>query len=85
MDRDVIYPSSRNGSQRTSAAALTMARENLESARAALDRAVAALPDVDGDEAMATPKLLLLLVGAVKARENLDKLEALRTSHFAEA
>jgi len=52
-----------------------MARRTLEEARSALDLAVAALPDVGGDEAMATPALLSLLVGAVRAKEHLIKLE----------
>jgi hypothetical protein len=55
MDREGIYPSRRNGSERGGPPELTLAREKLESAREALDRAVAALPDVDGDEAMVHP------------------------------
>jgi len=47
--------------------------------------ALAALPDVDGDEAMATPALLLLLLGAVKAKEHLSTLEALLPGEPAEA
>ncbi len=54
------------------------ARLTLAEARSRLDSAVAGLPDVDADEAMATPEILLLLVGAVRAKERLDELEALR-------
>jgi hypothetical protein len=35
------------------------------------------MPEIDGDEAMATPKLLMLLVGAVDAKKRLDALLAL--------
>ena len=47
--------------------------------------AVAALPDIDGDEAMATPSLLLLLFGAVRAKEQLSDLEAQLAGKLAEA
>jgi hypothetical protein len=85
MNPDAIDPGSRTGVRRDVAAEVTSARKTLETARSALDRAVAALPDVDGDEAMATPALLLLLLGAVKAKEHLSRLEALQAAHFAEA
>jgi hypothetical protein len=85
MDPDAIDPGNRTGGRRDVAAEVTIARKALETARSALDRAVAALPDIDGDEAMATPTLLLLLFGAVKAKEHLSRLEALHTPHFAEA
>jgi hypothetical protein len=52
------------------------ARQTLEEARTRLDSAVAGLTAVDGDEAMATPELLVLLVGAVAAKERLDALQA---------
>ena len=58
------------------AADVGIARRTLYDARARLDAAVAGLPDVDGDEAMATPDLLVLLVGAVRAKARLDELEA---------
>jgi hypothetical protein len=85
MDREGIDPGNRTGAGRDGAVEVTLARKTLETARAALDRAVAALPDVDGDEAMATPALLLLLFGAVKAKAHLSRLEALRAGHFAGA
>ena len=66
-------------------AEVTLARERLQNARSALDLAVGALPDVDGEETMATPRLLLLLFGAVRAKEDLDKLEALLPGKVAEA
>jgi len=52
------------------------ARRMLVNARSRLDSAVAGLPD--GDEAMASPELLLLLDGAVRAKERLSELEAKR-------
>jgi hypothetical protein len=85
MDPDGIDPGNRTEAGRDVAAEVTLARKTLETARSALDLAVAALPDVDGDEAMATPALLLLLFGAVKAKEHLSQLEALHAGHFAEA
>jgi hypothetical protein len=59
------------------AAEVSLARKMLEDARSELDLAVAALPNPDGDAAMATPALLTLLVGAVRAKEHLTKLEIL--------
>jgi hypothetical protein len=85
MDPDRIDPDNRNGTGRDVAVEVTLARETLEKARSALDRAVAALPDIDGDEAMATPSLLLLLFGAVTAKEHLGELEALMVGKRAEA
>ena len=67
------------------AAEVAVARETLRDARSALDTAVAALPDVDGDEAMATPTLLLLLFGAVRAKKHLSDLEAQLAGKMAEA
>jgi hypothetical protein len=75
----------RTGGRGDVAVELALARKALEEARSALDQAVAGLPDIDGDEAMATPALLLLLFGAVRAKEHLGRLEALQARHFAEA
>jgi len=85
MGPDAIDLTNRNGDGRDVAAEVTVARKALEKARSALDQAVACLPDIDGDEAMATPTLLLLLFGAVRAKETLGRLEALQARHFAEA
>jgi hypothetical protein len=85
MDQGGIDPRNRSGPRRDVAAEVAMARETLRSARSALDSAVAALPDIDGDEAMATPALLLLLFGAVRARKHLSALEAQLTGILAEA
>jgi hypothetical protein len=60
---------------RPDAADVATARHKLTSARSRLDSAVANLPDIDGDDAMATPELLLLLVDAVRAKERLDLLQ----------
>jgi hypothetical protein len=76
MDPGGIDPPHRSGRRRDVAAEVAVARETLRHARSALDSAVAALPEVDGDEAMATPTLLLLLFGAVRAKEHLSELEA---------
>ena len=62
-----------------------LARNRLQNARSALDLVVGAMPDIDGEETMATPRLLLLLLGAVRAKEDLDKLEALLPGKVAEA
>ena len=64
---------------------LTLARKRLQSARSALDLAVGAQPAGAGEETMATPRLLLLLLGAVRAKEDLDRLEALLPGRLAEA
>jgi hypothetical protein len=85
MDPDGIDLLEAYGTRGDVAAAVTRARATLQTARSALDVAVAALPDVDGDEAMATPTLLLLLFGAVRAKEHLDDLEALLATRVAEA
>ena len=85
MDRGGIDPLNQNRRGRDVSAEVTSARETLQNARSALDLAVAALPDVDGDEAMATPALLLLLFGAVRAKEHLSKLEAQLGGKLAEA
>jgi hypothetical protein len=55
------------------------ARKLLEVARGSLDEAVAALPGLEGDERMATPALLALLLNAVRAKRQLDSLELLVT------
>lgn len=61
------------------------ARQVLALARADLDAAVASLPDVDGDEAMATPTLLALLLQAVTAKGHLSALEVVLTAQQAGA
>jgi len=56
------------------------ARKLLEVARSSLDEAVAALPGLEGgDDRMATPALLGLLLNAVRAKRQLDSLEVLVT------
>jgi len=59
------------------AARVTAARSNLQAARDNLDRAVAALPDGEADNAMVTPVLLALLFRVVEARRHLEGLELL--------
>jgi hypothetical protein len=56
--------------------AVAAARQALATARADLDAAVVALPEVDGDEGMATPGLVALLIRAVAAKDRLDELES---------
>jgi hypothetical protein len=85
MDPGGIDLLNRSGRGRDVAAEVAVAREKLRNARSALDSAVAALPDVNGDEAMATPTLLLLLFGAVRAKEHLSELEARLAGKLAEA
>ena len=85
MDQGGIDPADRSGPRRDVAAEVAAARQTLRNARSALDSAVAALPDVDGDEAMATPVLLLLLFGAARAKEQLGELEAQLAGKLAEA
>lgn len=63
--------------ERKSTTDIDLAREVLANARAALDRAVAALPVSRGNEEMAPPHLLPLLVRAVRARHHLRTLETL--------
>ncbi|HEY2901915.1 MAG TPA: hypothetical protein VGL59_15130 [Polyangia bacterium] len=65
------------GRERGGAAEVAAARKSLDDARNDLDAAVAALPDIDGDEAMASPVLVALLVRAVKAKKHLKGLEVL--------
>jgi hypothetical protein len=57
------------------AADVVAARQALSSARADLDQAVAAAPEIDGEEALASPGLLALLLRAVSAKNHLDHLE----------
>ena len=67
------------------AADVIRARQALEQARDELDLALAVLPQVDCDKAMATPALLSLLLGAVTAKNHLKYLEALMVKGPAEA
>jgi len=54
---------------------LTQARESLEGACRALDDAVMALPNARGDDVMATPGLVALLLRVVVARREVSQLE----------
>jgi len=54
------------------------ARRLLGSARDCLDAALAAMPGAGQDAVMVTPGLLSLLLHAVEARREVDRLEALR-------
>jgi hypothetical protein len=58
-------------------ARLSAARRVLGTARDSLDAAMAAMPGAGQDAVMATPGLLSLLLRAVQARRELDRLEAL--------
>ena len=60
-------------------ARVTAARGVLQTARDNLDEAVTGIPDHEGDNAMATPALLTLLLRAVEARRRLDGLEHMLT------
>ncbi|HVZ85819.1 MAG TPA: hypothetical protein VHG72_02550 [Polyangia bacterium] len=53
------------------------ARGVLGGARDRLDAALAAIPGAEQDAVMATPRLLSLLLRAVEARREVDRLEAL--------
>jgi len=55
----------------------TEARGLLQVARGDLDEAMAALPDGDGDNAMATPALLALVLRVLEARRRVDGLDLL--------
>jgi hypothetical protein len=57
------------------AADVVAARRALSIARADLDEAMAAVPESDGEEALASPGLLALLLRAVSAKNHLDHLE----------
>ena len=73
MDSSAIDPPKARGRRRDVAAEVALARHALRTAQAAVDMAVAALPDI---EATATPTLLLLLSSAVRATQDLIELEA---------
>jgi hypothetical protein len=64
------------------AADVVAARQALSLARADLDEAVAAAPEVDGEEALASPGLLALLLRAVSAKNHLDHLELSATTQL---
>jgi len=51
---------------------LAAARRALSTARDELDNAVAAVPEIDGQETIASPLLMALLLRAVKAKNHLD-------------
>ena len=57
------------------AADVVAARWALSVARADLDEAVAAVPEIDGEEALASPGILALLLRAVSAKNHLHPLE----------
>jgi hypothetical protein len=59
---------------------VVLARHDLAAARAALDEAVAAAPDLCRQRIMATPGLLGLLVRVVSAKKHLKALELLLTA-----
>jgi len=61
------------------------ARKILQVARDALDEAVAALPRRDGENTMATPALLALLVRVVQTKQELGALELLLATEVAAA
>jgi hypothetical protein len=54
---------------------LVAARQSLQTARRDLDDAVGLLPGVPGDDTMANPNLIALLLRAVVARRYLETLE----------
>ena len=54
---------------------LTVAVESLDLACRDLDDAVLAMPNVRGDDVMASPKLVALLVRVVAARRDVRRLE----------
>ena len=54
---------------------IAVARQSLQDARDRLDDATGALPDQDGDDTMASPALLGLLLHAVAAKRRLADLE----------
>ena len=65
------------------AAEVVAARQALSIARADLDEAVAAVPELDGEEAIASPGLLALLLRAVSAKYHLDHLELSATAEMS--
>jgi DNA-binding phage protein len=56
-------------------ARVAVARKSLKKARDHLDDAMSTLPERQGDNTMATPALLALLLHAVAARRHLTDLE----------
>jgi hypothetical protein len=58
-----------------SEARVAVARKSLQRARDHLDNAMSTLPEREGDNTMATPALLALLLHAVAARRHLAELE----------
>ena len=54
---------------------LTLAQQSLDGACKALDEAVMALPNARGDDVMATPGLVALLLRVVVARRQVSRLE----------
>ena len=60
-------------------AKIAEARRLLEGARDKLDAALVALPGADEETVMATPRLVSLLLQAVEAKRELDRLEVLLT------
>ena len=59
------------------------ARRSLQSARDELDVAVQEVSDVEGDNTMASPALLALLLRVVAARRHLTGLEVAMTAEVA--
>lgn len=59
---------------------IAVARQSLQDARDRLDDATGALPDRDGDDTMASPALLGLLLHAVVAKRRLTALETVAGS-----
>jgi hypothetical protein len=53
---------------------LTLAQQSLDGACKALDEAVMALPNARGDDVMATPGLVALLLRVVVARRQVSRL-----------
>ena len=64
-----------HGSSDSPQARIAVARQCLQDARDRLDDATGALPDRDGDDTMASPALLGLLLHAVAAKRRLTDLE----------
>jgi len=63
---------------------LAAARRALSAARSELDEAVAAVPQIDGEETMASAELLALLFRAVKAKNHLDDVLSREDSRDSE-
>jgi hypothetical protein len=59
---------------------IAVARQSLQDARDRLDDATGALPERDGDDTMASPALLGLLLHAVAAKRRLTDLETVAGS-----